>query len=77
VSTQRACDVCHMYRQRADGTPAVMRYSLKRDVVDYRQNHNRFGRKQISCGGIDLCDECWQRIGQPRQNPRKSHPRAA
>lgn len=77
MSTQRACDVCGFYRQRPDGSPAVLRYTLKRDVVDHRKDFTRYGRRQISSGGIDLCDECWERIGKPRMNARKSHPRAA
>lgn len=75
MSTQRACDVCHMFRQRADGSVSVRRYTLRREDDQTRSNGLRLNRKQVSAGGIDLCHECWEKIAAPNLNPKKSHPR--
>jgi hypothetical protein len=67
MSVQRICDVCHYIKQNVDGTTSVKRYSLR------REEGKRFEktRQQISAGGIDMCDECWEKIGLPRTNPNK------
>ncbi len=72
MSSQRACDVCHFYRQNTDGTSAVHRYGLSRQVPDYehlRGNGRPTFKHQRGYGGIDLCDECVDRIGGPKRRP--------
>lgn len=84
MSTQRACDVCHFYRQLPDGSPAVHRYGLSRQVpVPGKTRNNRAGsqafKRERHYGGIDLCDQCWETIAQPRTRPElrgKTHPKA-
>lgn len=71
---QRSCDVCHFYRQKLDGTSAVNRYTLERQVKrpdgkvrEGRANSVRYTSQ--TRGGIDLCDECWERIAKPKMRP--------
>ncbi len=61
VTTTRVCDVCG--RQGVD----VLRYGLN------RQQPARDGRRNTTwgAGGIDLCGECWQRIGRPKTRPHR------
>lgn len=61
-----------MFRQRPDGEPDVVRYTLRREADQTRDNGTRHRRYQQSAGGIDMCSECWGRICQPRMNPRKA-----
>lgn len=70
MTQQRACDVCGYYRQRVDGSSAVLRYGLSRQVPRSRDAEGRieFGRER-SKGGIDLCDQCWERIAKPKTRP--------
>lgn len=68
MSTQRACDVCHFYRQRPDGTAGVKRYTLR---LDQRARHGGRLGTQKTMGSIDLCDQCWDSIAKPRTNPLK------
>lgn len=63
-----------MYRQNKDGTPAVHRYGLSRQVPvpgkmrPNRPNSHAFKRER-HFGGIDLCDECWKKIAEPKTRP--------
>lgn len=73
MALQRACDVCNFFRQNPDGTPAVHRYGLSRQVLDPtrsrpgREGSNSHAAKRMrSLGGIDLCDPCWDRIAKPK-----------
>ncbi len=76
MSTQKACDHCGFVRQKVvDGAPvsAVTRYTLRREVDQTvpTPGGGRERRYQKSAGGIDLCDDCWERIARPRTNPNK------
>lgn len=76
MATAKACDRCGFARQKLiDGQPvsAVTRYTLRREVDQTRPTERgvRSRRYQKSAGGIDLCDECWERICKPRTNPNK------
>lgn len=63
---QRICDVCKRMKQRPDGTSSITRYTLR------HEEGTRFtGRKQLSAGGIDMCEECWTTICKPRMNANK------
>ncbi len=81
MSTQRACDVCAMYRQNRDGTSAVVRYGLSRQLPNGKlrpEGRPAFGRVG-GFGGIDLCGECWERIAKPKTRPElvgKTGPKA-
>ncbi len=73
----KTCDICQMARQRLDRETMqpvsdVVRYTLRREVDQTRDNGKRTRRYQQSAGGIDLCGECWGRICQPRTNPKKA-----
>ena len=73
---QRSCDVCAFYRQNADGTPAVHRYGLSRQIPapgQYRPNrpHSVLVKRERRFGGIDMCDDCWTRLAQPNTRPRR------
>lgn len=69
MSLQRACDVCHSYKQRFDGSPAVLRYTLRRDLRSRARPRDGF---QATLGSIDLCDTCWEHIAKPRMSPARS-----
>ena len=77
MGNQKFCDHCGFYKQRSDGSPAVLRYTLRRETDQTRANGQRTKRYQVSAGGIDLCDDCWTELCKPRMNPRKSHRRTA
>lgn len=67
MSVQRACDVCGFYRQGR-----THRYGLSRQMLDptkTRRGGNPAYKRQQNFGGIDMCDECWQKIGAPKQRP--------
>lgn len=58
-----------MYRQ-----DRVHRYGLSRQVpVPGKTRNNRAGaqafKRERHFGGIDLCDECWERIAKPKTRP--------
>ncbi len=72
MSNQVACDVCGFYRQDRCGNSAVHRYGLSRQVPDperKRENGRPAFKHQRGYGGIDLCDECVERIGGPKRRP--------
>lgn len=74
MGAQRYCDVCKMYRQNRDGTPAVHRYGLSRQIpIPGKFRPGRANslavRRERHYGGIDLCDDCWNRIAGPRTRP--------
>lgn len=76
MSMQRACDICHMYRQRLDGTAAVLRYGLSRQIpVPGKFRTGRLNslavKRERSFGGIDLCDECFDRVARPKMRPAR------
>jgi hypothetical protein len=77
MSTQKHCDKCGFSRQRVDGSSAVVRYTLRREVDQTRPlaDGRRAQRYQQSAGGIDLCDDCWESICKPRTNPNKGRAR--
>jgi hypothetical protein len=64
---QRICDVCKHIKQGVDGQTTIHRFTLRREVG------TRFTgtRRQVGAGGIDICDECWEKICKPRTNPNK------
>lgn len=69
MSIQIACDVCHFYKQ---GT--VHRYGLSRQekvpgVTRSATDHRALYKRSSNWGGIDLCDECWEKVGKPKQRP--------
>lgn len=63
MGSQRFCDICHFYR------PDVKRYGLSIQVRSERRPNGRLYHRQHNMGGIDLCDECWTRVGKPKQRP--------
>jgi len=63
---QRICDVCKHIKQRSDGTSSITRYTLR-----HEEGTRLSGRKQLSAGGIDMCEECWTTICKPRMNANK------
>lgn len=65
MSDWRACDVCRNTKLDGLGRPAVHRYGLSRQIyIDGGRAKRVFGY-----GGIDLCDDCWKKIGFPRTRP--------
>lgn len=66
MAVSRSCDVCGFYKQALDGSSLVRRYSLLRSEADRR------GRETNTrgAGGIDLCDECWEKVGKPKMHVR-------
>lgn len=72
MTVQRACDICGFYRQNRDGTPAVKRYGLSRQVPDPdhpRPSGRPTYRHERGFGGVDLCDECLERVAGPKRRP--------
>lgn len=74
MATQRSCDVCNFYRQNPDGSPAVHRYTLERQIRrpdgKLREGRaNSVGYTRVTRGGIDLCTQCWERIAKPKMRP--------
>jgi hypothetical protein len=64
---QVICDVCKHIKQNMDGESTIHRYTLRRETG------TRFTgtRRQVGAGGIDMCDDCWTKICEPRTNPNK------
>jgi len=59
-----------MARQRVlDGRPVsvVRRYTMSVQVPG--------GGARYGFGAIDLCDECWEEVCQPKQRPTRGTPR--
>lgn len=81
MSLQRACDVCSFYRQNIDGTPAVHRYGLSRQLPDptrKRPSGAQAFKRERHYGSIDMCDQCWDRLAKPKTRPElrgKTHPK--
>ena len=76
MSTTRVCDVCHFVRQDRTGASTVHRYGLSRQVqVPGRSRPGRpnsgLMKRERHYGGIDMCDECWERIGKPKKKARE------
>lgn len=82
MSLQRACDICHFYRQHPDGTPAVHRYGLSRQVAHEtkkRANGRPAFKHLRGFGSLDLCDECVERYAGKNRRPElvgKTGPKA-
>jgi hypothetical protein len=77
MTTAKTCDVCRFARQRMDPVTMqpvadVLRYTLRREDDQRREEGIRTKRYQKSAGGIDLCGECWERICKPNMNPNKA-----
>jgi hypothetical protein len=64
MSIQRACDVCKFYR------PSVETFGLRRQIprgkIDGVLHWTTAG-----AGSLELCDECWSKIGKPKMRPDK------
>lgn len=81
MSLQRACDICKFFRQNVDGSPAVHRYGLSRQIPDPTRKR-RSGAQAFKhvrrYGSIDMCDDCWEKIAKPKTRPDmygKTHPK--
>lgn len=81
MGTQKFCDHCGFMRQNKDGTSAVHRYGLSRQVPDptkTRRNGGQAFKRERHYGSIDLCDDCWNKIAKPKTRPElrgKTHPK--
>lgn len=69
MTTLRQCDVCGFARQ------SVVRGELVSVVRRYGLTFQRGGRgTYYGFGGIDMCDECWEKIAQPKQRRTRNTP---
>jgi hypothetical protein len=78
MATKKTCDVCGLARiSVVDGQPVsnVRRFTLRREADQKRERGVRTNRLQQGGGGIDLCQECWERICKPNMNPKKANNR--
>lgn len=83
MGTQRYCDVCKSYRMDRQGHSTIHRYGLSRQLPvpgkmrPNRPNSQAFKRER-HYGSIDLCDQCWKEIAEPKTRPElrgKTHPK--
>ena len=70
MGTSRHCDICKLYKQLADGSSSVHRYSLRRPINHRKSNKTAQGLP-AAAGGIDLCDECWKNVASKNLSPAK------
>jgi hypothetical protein len=75
------CDICGIgYTGNGRTGKVVRHYRLLRyqphDPADPPTNAKRPTRgREIGAGSLDMCDDCWDRIGKPGMVPQRSHPR--
>lgn len=72
MGVQRYCDFCRLYKQRLDGSPAVYRYGLTRQL-QHPTKKRANGRPSFTSvrgfGALDICDDCLERHAGPKRRP--------
>ena len=65
----RHCDVCRMAPQNR-----VFRYGLSRyeRTTRTRADGHVYYKANRSMGGIDLCNDCWERLAKPKKRVKRA-----